>query len=108
MSVADTLRTTQLPSRWRARLVGEKCSTVSDPSIADHEVGFLGKDRSDETRDVCAAILVVGIEVDDHVGAALYGGAQADEKHACEALAVSQPHDVVRAAFASDIRRAVG
>jgi hypothetical protein len=25
-----------------------------------------------------------------------------------EALAVSQPHDVVRPAFASDIRRAVG
>ena len=61
-------------------------------------------DRLDELRDVLAAVLVVGVGVDDHVGAELQRGVHAGLERAREALVVGQAHDVVDAAGAGDAR----
>ena len=57
---------------------------------------------------VRAAVLVVGIGVDDHVGAELQGRVDAGLEGGREALVVGQAHDVVDAVRARDRDRVVG
>ena len=78
-------------------LVAEKCSIVLDLPVADHHVGPPGEDRRDEARDLGGAVLVVGVGVDDHVGAQLQRGVEAGLEGGGEALVVGQPDEVVGA-----------
>ena len=65
-------------------------------------------DRRDELGDVGALVLVVGVGVDDHVGAELQAGVEARLERRREALVVRQPDDVVDAVLAGDLDRGVG
>ena len=58
--------------------------------------------------DVGAVVLVVGVGVDDHVGAELERGVEAGLEAGREALVVGQPDDVVDAVLARDLDGAVG
>ena len=95
ISVDEAWRTTHEPSRCRRRLEAEKCSIDVDLAVADHHVGFAAQDRGHELGDVGALVLVVGVGVDDHVGAELQARVQARLKRRCQALVVGQPDDVV-------------
>ena len=79
-----------------------------DLAIADDHVGLAGDDRRDELRDVTAVVLVVGVGVDDHVGAELQRGVHARLEAVRQALVVGQPDDVVDAEFARHLDRAIG
>ena len=59
-------------------------------------------------QDVRAAVLVVGVGVDDDVGAELQRGVQAGLEARGQALVVRQADDVVDAVRAGDLDRAVG
>ena len=75
--MSDAWRTTHEPSRCSDFFSGEKCSIVVDLAVADDHVGVAGDDRRDELRDVRAVVLVVGVGVDDHVGAELQARVEA-------------------------------
>ena len=77
-------------------------------AVADHHVGVAGEDRRHELRDVAAEVLVVGVGVDDDVGAELQRGVEAGLEGRGQAPVVRQPHDVVDAVLARDLHRAVG
>ncbi len=77
-------------------------------AVADDHVGAPGDDRRDEPGDVRAVVLVVGVGVDDHVGAELQGGVDAGLEARREALVVGQAHEVVDAVGARDGDRLVG
>ena len=79
-----------------------------DLAVADDHVGVAGDDRRDELRDVRAVVLVVGVGVDDHVGAELERGVQTGLEAVGEALVVGQPDDVVDAVGARHLDGAVG
>ena len=79
-----------------------------DLAVADDHVGVAGDDRRDELRDVGAVVLVVGVGVDDDVGAELERRVEPGLEAGGEALVVRQPHDVVDAVLARDLDRAVG
>ena len=66
------------------------------------------EDRRDELRDVAPVVLVVGVGVDDHVGAELQRGVEPGLEAGREPLVVGQPDDVVDAVRARDLDRAVG
>ena len=66
------------------------------------------EDRLDELGDVAAVVLVVGVGVDDHVGAELERGVEPGLEARGEPLVVREPHDVVDAVLARDLDRAVG
>ena len=78
-----------------------------DLAVADDHVGLAAQDRRDELRDVGALVLVVGIGVDDHVGAELQAGVEARLERRRQALVVGQPDDVVDAVRARDLDRRV-
>ena len=77
-------------------------------AVADDHVGVAGDDRRDQLRDVAAVVLVVGVGVDDHVGAELQAGVEPGLEAARQALVVGQPDDVVDAQLARDRDRAIG
>src|SRR5688572_9063103 len=77
-------------------------------AVADDHVGAAGEDRTDQLDHVGAVVLVVGVGVDDHVGAELQGGVQAGLEAGGQPLVVRQPDDVVDAVLARDLDRAVG
>ena len=106
--VCEARRTTHEPSRCSAFLSGEKCSIVLDLAVADHHVGVAAQDRLDELDDVAAEVLVVGVGVDDDVGAELERRVEARLEAGGEALVVREPDDVVDAVLARDLDRAVG
>ena len=89
-------------------MAGEKCSIVDHLAVADDHVGVAGDDRRDELGDVAAVVLVVGVGVDDHVGAELEARVEAGLEAARQALVVGQPDDVVDAELARDLDRAIG
>ena len=62
----------------------------------------------DELGDVGAVVLVVGVGVDDHVGAELERRVEAGLEAVGQALVVRQPDDVVDAVRARDLDGAVG
>ena len=84
-AVEEAWRTTHEPSRCSTFFSGEKCS-IADLAVADDHVGAALEDRRDQPRDVRAAVLVVGVGVDDHVGAQLQAGVEPGLEGAREAL----------------------
>ena len=80
----------------------------ADLAVADDHVGLAGEDRRHQLRDVGAAVLVVGVGVDDDVGAELQAGVEAGLEAGGEALVVGQPDDVLDPVLAGDLDRAVG
>jgi hypothetical protein len=83
--VPDARRTTALPSRCSHFFSGEKCSIES-----------------------VAEVLVVGVGVDDHVGAELQGCVEPGLEAGGEALVVGQRDDVVDAVRARHLDGRVG
>ena len=107
-SVLLTRRTTQLPKCWSCFFASEKCSIPRHLAVADDHVGLAGEDRRDQLRDVGAHVLVVGVGVDDDVGAELQAGVEPRLETRREPLVVGQPDDVLDAAFARHRDRAIG
>ncbi len=70
---------------------------LGDLAIADDHVGLAGEDRRHQLGNVGAAVLVVGVGVDDHVGAELQTGVEPGLEAGGEALVVGQPDDVLDA-----------
>ena len=77
-------------------------------AVADDHVGAPGQDRLDQLLDVAAVVLVVGVGVDDHVGAELQAGVEAGLEAGGQALVVGQAHDVVHAVRAGHLDGVVG
>ena len=106
--VCDAWRTTQEPSRWSGFFAGEKCSIVltwRSPTTMSALPATIG---ATSVGDVAAVVLVVGVGVDDHVGAELQARVEARLEAVRQALVVRQPHDVVDAVRARDLDRPVG
>ena len=97
-----------LPSSCSAFLVREKCGGVDDRPGADHQVGLAGEDRRGQLRDVVGAVLVVGVGVDDHVGAGAQRGLEAGGERAGQALVAPEADDVIDAGGLGDRDRRVG
>ena len=89
-------------------MASEKCSISVDLAVADDHVGLAGEDRRDQLRDVGARVLVVGVGVDDDVGAELQAGVEPGLEAGREPLVVGQPDDVLDPAFARHLDRAIG
>jgi hypothetical protein len=66
-------------------------------AVADHHVGLARDDRSDQLGNVGAEVLVVGVGVDDHVGAELQAGIEAGLEGRGEPLVVGEADDVIDA-----------
>ena len=81
---------------------------LGDLAVAHDHVGGAGQHGADELGHVAAVVLVVGVGVDDHVGAQLQGGVQAGLEGGGQALVVGQAHDVVDAVRACHLNRVVG
>jgi hypothetical protein len=77
-------------------------------AVADDHVGAALDDRGNELGDVVAVVLVVGVGVDDDVGAELQRGVEPRLEAGGQALVVRQLDDVVDAVGARDLDRAVG
>ena len=77
-------------------------------AVADDHVGRAGDDRLDELEDVRPVVLVVGVGVDDHVGAELERRVQARLEAVRQPLVVGQPDDVVDAVGDRDLDGAIG
>src|SRR5690606_18497572 len=79
-----------------------------DVPVADHHVGLTGEDGRHQGRDVGRRVLVVGVGVDDDVGAQLEGGVQPRLEGGGQALVVGQLDDVVDPVLPGHLDRAVG
>jgi hypothetical protein len=66
-------------------------------AVADDHVGRARDDRGDQQRDVQRGVLVVGVRVDDDVGAELQARVEARLEARGQALVVRQADDVVDA-----------
>ena len=64
-------------------------------AIADDQVGPSFEDRPDELGDVRPVVLVVGVGVDDHVGAELERGVDPRLEPGGETLVVREAHEMV-------------
>ena len=80
---------------------------LADLAVADDHVGLAGQDRRHQLGDVGAAVLVVGVGVDDDVGAELQAGVQPGLEAGGEALVVGQADDVLDPVLAGDLDGAV-
>ncbi len=89
-------------------LLAREVLDLVDLAIADDHVGLAGEDRRQQLRDVGAAVLVVGVGVDDDVGAELEAGVEPRLEAGRQALVVGQADDVLDAVLAGDLDRAVG
>ena len=69
-SVPDSRRTTQEPSFCKNRLAAEKCRNVATCRSPMTICAVPVEDRPHQGRDVAGVVLVVGVGVDDDVGAA--------------------------------------
>ena len=75
------------------------------PAVADHHVGLAAQDGRDQLGDVAALVLVVGVGVDDDVGAELEPGVEPRLEARRQALVVGQLDDVVDAVGPRDLDR---
>ena len=66
---------------------------VDDRPRADHQVRLAGEDRRGELRDVLGVVLVVGVGVDDHVGAGAQRRLDAGGERPREALVAPEPDE---------------
>ncbi len=79
-----------------------------DLPVPDDHVGLAAEDRRHELGDVGALVLVVGVGVDDHVGAELEPGVEAGLEGGGQALVVGQADDVVDARGPRGLNGGVG
>ena len=77
-------------------------------AVTDHHVGLAAHDRGHQQGHVGAVVLVVGVGVDDHVGAELEPGVEAGLEGGGQTLVVGQADDVVDAVAAGHVDRRVG
>ncbi len=64
-------------------------------AIPDHKLCAAGNDRSNQPLDILSAVLIVGVGVDDDVGAQVQGVLQAGYEGAGQTLILPQAEDVV-------------
>ncbi len=72
-------------------------------AVADHHVGVAAQDRLHERLDVTRVVLVVGVGVDDDVGAALERVIEAGGEGAREPLMIREADDLVDAVGERDL-----
>lgn len=78
-----------------------------DVAIADADVGLAGDERGEQLRDVGAVVLVVGVGVDDEVGAVGERRVDAGDEGGRESFVAAEAHDVVDARTARHVGGAV-
>ena len=78
-------------------LAGRELVDRHDLPVAHHHVGLAAQDRPHQLRDVGGLVLVVGVGVDDHVGAQLQPGVETGLEGGGQPLVVGQADDVVDA-----------
>ena len=100
--VLETWRTTQLLA-----LSPRHVLDLGNVSIADDDVRFAFQQRLEQRRDLAARILVVGVGIDDEVGAALERCVDAGGEGSGEPFVAPQPNDVIDAGGARDIRSTI-
>jgi hypothetical protein len=76
-------------------------------AVADHHVGVAGEDRAHQLGDVAAEVLVVGVRVDDDVGAQLQRRVEPRLERGGQAPVVGEPHHVLDAVLARHLDRPV-
>jgi hypothetical protein len=79
-----------------------------DRAVADDHVGFAGEDRGQQLRDVRAAVLVVGVGVDDQVGAELQAGVESRLECGGQAAVVGQADELLDTVLAGDLDGSIG
>ena len=79
-----------------------------DIAVTDHHFGLAVEDRPHQQRHVGAAVLVVGVGVDDDVGAELQTGVETGLETGCQTAIVGQLDDVVDPALECHGDRFVG
>ena len=77
-------------------------------AIADHQIRASADDRRNETRDVCALVLIVGIGVDDDIGAEPKCGVDARDERRRKSSMCPELHDVCRARLPRNVDGVVG
>ena len=80
---------------------------VAHTAITDHDIGFARDDRCHQRRDIGAFVLVVGIGVDDDIGAFGQGLVQTAAEGGSQPAIAAVPHHVVDAVLARDLRGAI-
>jgi hypothetical protein len=75
--------------------------------VADDDIGAAVEYRPDQSRDIVRLVLVVAVGVDDDVGAARETGIEPGCERRGEAAIARMAHDVIGAAGARDVGRAV-
>jgi len=78
------------------------------PPVTHHDVGLAVHDGPDQPGDVLPAVLVIGVGVDDDVGAQAERRLQAGGERCCQPLVLLQPDDVVGPRFPRHLGGAVG
>ncbi|OPZ07625.1 MAG: hypothetical protein BWZ08_01743 [candidate division BRC1 bacterium ADurb.BinA292] len=100
---ADDPRT----ERLQAFLDEPELLMLPDTAVADHHLGLVGQDRPDQPLDAVAAILVVGVGVDDDVGAVRERGFQPGAERRRQPLIAAEIDDVRDAVRAGHLDGAV-
>jgi hypothetical protein len=80
---------------------------VADAAVPDHHVGLASENRRDQARDLLAGVLVVGVGVDDDVGAETQAGVEPGHEAVREPLPAREAHDVIGTVLARHLRGAV-
>ena len=80
---------------------------VGDRAVADHQLRLARQDRCNQARDIIRVILVVGIGVDDDVGAFLHRTLQPGDEGMGQAHVDRQIDDMIDTAGAGDLHGAV-
>ena len=81
---------------------------VLDLPVAHDHVGVAGDDRRHQVRDVGRAVLVVGVGVDDDVGAELERRVESRLEAGGQPLVVGELDDVVDAVLTRDVDSPIG
>ena len=104
----EAWRTTHEPRRCSRRLDQREVLVGVDLAVADHHVGLAAQDRRDQLGDVAPVVLVVGVGVDDHVGAELEAGVETRLEARGQPLVVGELDDVVDAVGSRGLDGGVG
>lgn len=89
-------------------LYGGELGVFDDGSVAYDDVGLIFEDGDDEFCDIGAAVLVIGVGIDEDVGSAGEGGLDAGGEGGGEAAIAAEGDDVLDAEAAGDFDGVVG